>query len=165
MDRKELLVERLYKAREWTKNLITDIDAPRWFDMPFPGFGHAAWQIGHLAASQVILVHMRCFGMAFEDVLPAEWKSKLARGSTPVADAREYPPLAEIRAAFDRIFEDAVRRIRELPDGELDSPAGAEPHPMFATKAQAIGMAVMHETFHAGQIAMIRRWMGKAPLR
>lgn len=165
MHRKDFLIERLSRARAWTTSLIADIDEARWFDMPFPGFGHTAWQIGHLAASQVVLVHVRCRDMAFEDVLPAAWKVKLARGSTPVPDATQYPPLAEIRSRFDGIHQDVLRIIRELPEDSLDQPAGTEPHPMFTTREQAIGMAAMHESFHAGQIAMIRRWMGKAPLR
>ncbi len=165
MNRREFLIERLGKAREWTRNLLADIDATRWFEMPYAGFGHAAWQVGHLAASQVVLLHERCFGMAFEDVLPGEWKLKMARGSTPVPDANEYPPVVEIRAAFDRVHADAMRRIGEMSESDLDQPAGSDPHPLFVTREQAIGTALMHETFHAGQIALIRRWMGKAPLR
>ncbi len=165
MTRIELLIDRLQIARGWTRSLLADIEAERWFEMPAPGVGHVAWQIGHLAASQVVLIHVRCFDLAYTDVVPDLIRTTFGRGSTPVAGSAAYPPLAEIRALFDRIHDDAIDRIRGMKDSELDNQAGEEPHPLFKNKAGAIGTAALHETFHAGQIAMIRRIFGKAPLR
>jgi hypothetical protein len=49
-------------------------------------------------------------------------------------------------------------------DAELDE-ALAEPHPRFKTKLAAIEYSPHHEAVHAGQIALLRRLMGKQPLR
>ncbi|HUN82092.1 MAG TPA: DinB family protein [Phycisphaerae bacterium] len=163
MDTKQLLIERLETARRWTNGLLEDIETGTWFDAPGQGLGHCAWQIGHLAASQIVLLHMRCFGRQFADCAPAEYQGLFARGSTPVADAKAYPPLATIRDFFDHTQKDCLEMIRSMPESELDKPT--EPHPMFSTKAGAISMLNMHECFHAGQIALIRRLRGKAPLR
>ena len=165
MTRLELLIDRLQVARGWTQSLIADIEESRWFEMPGPGVGHPAWQIGHLAASQVALVHMRCFGKKFSDVVGESIIPTFGRGSTPVADKSKYPPPAEIRSMFDGIHEDAIGLISAMKDAELDEAVSGDPHPFFKTKGGAIGMTAMHETFHAGQIAMTRRIFGKAPLR
>lgn len=165
MTRLELLIDRLQTARKWTKSLLADIEEDRWFEMPATGVGHVAWQVGHLAASQIVLIHVRCFDMAYTDVAPDVIRTSFGRGSTPVASPAAYPPLAEIRSLFDRIHEDAIGRIGGMTDHELDERAGQEPHPLFSDKAGAIGTAALHETFHAGQLAMIRRIFGKAPLR
>lgn len=165
MDRISLLIDRLQIARNWTRNLLADIEESRWFEMPAPGVGHVAWQVGHLAASQIVLIQGRCFGRAFTDVAPDGVRTNFGRGSTPVDDRTKYPSTAEIRALFDRVHDDAIRLISGMKDAQLDEPAGADPHPMFTDKAGAIGTAALHETFHAGQIAMIRRIFGKAPLR
>lgn len=165
MTRLELLIDRLQIARNWTRNLLADIEESRWFEMPAPGVGHVAWQVGHLAASQIVLVHVRCFEMAYTDVAPDAIRTTFARGSTPVADRSKYPPIREIRSFFDNVHNDVIRRVSNMPDTELDRQAGADPHPMFKDKAGAIAMTALHETFHAGQIAMIRRIFGKAPLR
>lgn len=165
MNRLELLVDRLQIARQWTNSLLADIEESRWFDMPHPGVGHVAWQVGHLAASQIVLVHVRCFDMAYTDVAPDAIRTTFARGSTPVADKSKYPSIGEIRSLFASVQDDVIRRISSMPDSELDKQAGADPHPMLKDKAGAIAMVAMHETFHAGQIAMIRRIFGKAPLR
>lgn len=160
-----MLLDRVTTARKWTNDLITDVEEAKWFDMPAGGIGHVAWQLGHLAASQVALVHMRCFGKKFTDVAPDSFRKTFGRGSEPVADRTKYPPLGEIRSEFDRIQADVLKLVSGLPDAALDEPAGAEPHPMFTTRCGAVGMVALHETFHAGQIAVLRRLFGKAPLR
>ena len=165
MEAKDLLINRLEVARHWTASLLKDIEPSAWFDPPGPGLGHAAWQAGHLAASQIMLLHVRCLGKKFPDCAPAEYQKLFARGSTPVADAKAYPPLSTIRDFFDRTQKECLEMIRAMPVAELDKPAGAEPHPMFSDKAGAISTLTMHECFHAGQIALIRRLRGKAPLR
>jgi hypothetical protein len=58
-----------------------------------------------------------------------------------------------------------IEMVSGLTEAELDQPTAGEPHPLFSTRAGAIGTAVMHETFHGGQIALIRRLFGLAPLR
>ena len=165
METKDLLIERLEVSRRWTNGLLEDIDDKAWFDPPGPNLGHAAWQMGHLAASQVVLLHMRCFGKQFGDCAPADYQKLFARGSTPVADPKVYPPLPTIRTFFDRMQKECLEMIRTIPVSELDKDTFGDPHPMFTTKAGAISMLAMHECFHAGQIALIRRLRGKAPLR
>lgn len=161
----DLLIERLQTARKWTCNLLADIEEARWFDPPAPGAGHVAWQVGHLAASQVVLVHVRCFDRVYTDHLSATLRDAFGRGSKPVADRSAYPPISDIRAIFDRIHREAIDLVSGMSAAELDSATTGDPHPMFSTKGQAIGMAAMHESFHAGQIALIRRLAGKPPLR
>lgn len=165
MDTIGLLVERLQTARKWTTNLLEDVEEANWFDPPGRNLGHVAWQVGHLASSQIILIHMRCFDKKYDDCAPAEYAKLFGRGSVPVADSQAYPPIPQLREFFERMERECVEMISRMPASELDKPAGAEPHPMFTHKAGAIGMAAMHECFHAGQIALIRRLRGKAALR
>jgi hypothetical protein len=51
-----------------------------------------------------------------------------------------------------------------VDDSELDNPTDP-PHAVFKTKLGAIEFSPQHELVHAGQIAMLRRLMGKPPLR
>ncbi len=161
----DILIDRLQRARRWTIDLIDNFEESKWFDAPAPGVGHVAWQLGHLAASQVVLVHTRCFNLNYTDHLSASFRDTFGRGSKPVADRAAYPPLADIRGTFDRIHNETIELIKKINPAELDTPAYGDPHPMFTHKAGAIGMTAMHECFHAGQIALIRRLAGKDPLR
>ncbi len=165
MEMIEFLCDRLTVARSWTTSLLEDIDESTWFDMPAPGINHVAWQVGHLAASQVALIHVRCFAKDYDRCAPAGFREKFGKGSSPLADPSAYPSVADIRAAFDRIQTEAIDLIAAMSESDLNSPAGAEPHPLFSTKQGAIATTALHETFHAGQIALLRRLAGKPPLR
>jgi len=165
MQMRDYVVDRLEAARNWTDRLVADIGPDRWFEMPAAGVGHVAWQLGHLAVSQVALVHVRCFDKPVADCIDPDLVKTFGRGSTPVAQADAYPSAADIRALFDRTQREVIEMVRTMTDADLDAQAGTDPHPMFTTKAGAIGTAAIHEGFHAGQIAMMRRLWGKAPLR
>ena len=56
---------------------------------------------------------------------------------------------------------------QELPtfdDQDLDQPVD-QPYAAFATRYGALLFAGHHEMLHAGQIGLLRRLMGKAPVR
>lgn len=161
----ELLVNRLETARGWTCSLLEDIEASEWFHAPAPGLQHVAWQIGHLASSQVTLIHGRCFDKTPSDHIPARFRELFGKGSRPVADPSAYPAPTDIRRVFDRIHSEALELVKSISVDELERPASGDPHPMFITKGQCIAMVAMHESFHAGQIALTRRILGKPPLR
>lgn len=161
----DLLIERLIAARRWTTNLLADIEESRWFESPAPGIQHVAWQVGHLAASQAVLIHNRCLNIPMAEVVPESFTKQFGRGSKPVGDAAAYPTIADIRRMFDGVQADCLTRIRQMTPADLELPAFGDPHPMFVTRGEAVAMSVMHEAFHAGQIALTRRLCGKAALR
>ncbi|MFQ5428846.1 MAG: hypothetical protein ACE5E1_00940 [Phycisphaerae bacterium] len=121
MTKTELLVDRLQVARRWTKDLLADIDEGEWFNMPTAGVGHVAWQVGHLASSQVALIHVRCFGRDYEQCLPRRFREAFGRGSTPVAaamlrrssgSAGFRTPIWAGRPAMSRIPSSTQRKAR-----------------------------------------------------
>lgn len=161
----DLLINRLETSRGWTCGLLEDIAPSEWFFQPAPDIQHVAWQVGHLASSQVTLVHGRCFGKAPTDHIPARFKELFGKGSRPVADPSSYPAPTEIRRVFDSVHAETLEWVRSMSADELDRPTTGDPHPMFSTKGQCIAMVSMHESFHAGQIALTRRILGKSALR
>jgi hypothetical protein len=54
--------------------------------------------------------------------------------------------------------------LARLPGGVLDETVD-NPHPMFSTKLGALMFCPFHEMLHAGQIGLLRRLFGNAPLR
>ena len=55
-----------------------------------------------------------------------------------------------------------------MSDAKLSEPAYGKdgaPHPHYTRVAGAVGHASRHEAFHAGQIALLRRLLGKQFLR
>jgi hypothetical protein len=64
---------------------------------------------------------------------------------------------------FDRVHEQVLREVRGLDEGELDRPV-PHPHPFATTKLLALLWCSQHEMLHAGQIGLLRRHLGYAPL-
>ena len=98
--------------------------------------------------------------------MSSEFRKQFSKGSTPDPDPADNPPPAEIRRYFDRVHQQAMR---ELPTG-TDADAGQEPvdEPLrrcSTTKLGALFFCSLHEMMHAGQIGLLRRLLGKTPLR
>ncbi len=165
MSRLELIGEQIAKARAYSASLLEDLGPDDWFAMPGPGVTHLAWQVGHLAAAEYSLTMFRVRGPRDEDasLISPELRKLFGRGSRPEPDPGRYPAIEEIRQVFDRVHAEAIAELQQLPDAVLDEPT--EAHPMFTTKLGAVSFCPLHEMVHAGQIGLLRRLLGRGPLR
>ena len=166
MTKAELLAEQLDGSRQWTLKLLADFAGHEWTFQPRPGLQHALWLAGHLTVAAHLLVMVRCLGRS---VLDDDFAAHFAIGG-PVKSAAEhdYPPPELVRATMDRTHACVLEAIRSMSDAKLCEPAYGKdgaPHPHYATVAGAVGHASRHEAFHAGQIALLRRLLGKQFLR
>lgn len=162
-----LLAEQLQGTRDWTLKLIADLKGDDWFFQPALGLAHPLWLCGHLAVSQHTLVFVRCLN---QSILVESFSKHFAIGG-PVPSAREhsYPSIENVLATMADVHEQTCAAVRHMSDALLAEPAfaadGKSPHPHYADKRGAIAHCNRHEAFHAGQIAMIRRLLGKSFLR
>ncbi len=168
MTQQELLARQLDEARDWTLKLIADLDGDDWFFQPAPGMAHPLWLCGHLASAQSSLIHVRC--LKRQSVLDEAFQKHFGHG-VPVASAtaHDFPPAGEVRRWMDEVHEATLVAVRGVTDELLAEPCfgpdGKTPHPHYTDKAGAISHCSRHEAFHAGQIASIRRLLGKPFLR
>jgi uncharacterized damage-inducible protein DinB len=125
-----------------------------------------AWQVGHIAVAQYSLCLRRVRGRkkADESLISDAFIEAFKLSSKPEAEKEKNPPLDEIRQVFDAVHQQSVDELASRSEAELDEPL-ADPHPRFKTKFGAVEFSALHEMVHAGQIAMLRRLMGKSPLR
>ncbi|RUL88954.1 DinB family protein [Tautonia sociabilis] len=161
MSRLALLINQIGSSRRYTENLIATIDPADWYRMP-GGVSHICWQVGHLAMAEYRLAIQRIRGRREGDdaIIPEPVLGAFGRGSVPSADG---PAPEEIRAIFDRVHERTMAELAGLPESALDEPPEV-PHPLCATKGDALSWCSRHEMIHAGQIALLRRLLGGAPL-
>jgi hypothetical protein len=166
MTRLELVTGQIKAARKYTEILIDAMEPGDWFRQPSEGVTHLAWQVGHLAIAQYRLALQRVRGTRAGDgnLIPEEYLKLFGKGSVPVADAGKYPSPEEIRGVFDGVHRQVLRELAELPEEVLDEPTEGQ-HPMFHTKCGALEWSAEHEFLHAGQIGLLRRLFGSAPLR
>ena len=164
--RLQAALERMQFSRSFTQQFLGDLADEEWFWTP-PGMTtHIAWQTAHLASSQFGLCLLRVRGRIATDdgLIPETFFEKFRIGSTPQSGAENNPPLTEIRRVFDAVQAQSLLELGERTDADLDVPVD-KPHPVFTTLLGAVEWCSQHELVHAGQIALLRRLMGKAPKR
>ena len=166
MTRIEFAIEQLVFARNYTLQLLASTKLEDWFRQPPGGVSNIAWQVGHVATSQYRLVLERFRGAKPEDaaLIAPEFMKLFGKDSVPDPDPRKYPTAEEIRATFDRVYQQAMKELKTVDDAELDKPP-LMPHALFKTKLWALTWCIQHETLHTGQIGLLRRLLGYGPNR
>lgn len=164
--RLDVAVGQIEFARRYSTQLIDSIPPDDWFRVPDGAPTHVAWQVGHLAMAQYGLTMLRIRGKEPTD---AEWITndfirKFQKGSQPAADASFYPPAAEIRQVFDRVYAQALVELAGYSDADLEGTL-PEPYAVYGNKLGSILFCPMHEMLHAGQIGLLRRLLGHQPIR
>ena len=164
--RLETAINRIKFSRLYTKRFLEGLSDDEWFWCPSELTTHIGWQVGHLAVSQYNLCLRRVRGRttADESLVSDRFIDAFKLGSTPDPSPANNPGLSEIRRVFDAVQQQAVTELATRSDAELEVPV-EQPHPVFKTRLEAVEYAPQHELVHAGQIALLRRMMGKPPLR
>jgi uncharacterized damage-inducible protein DinB len=132
--------------------LLAGVDAAAAAAHPVPG-AHSIWEIVLHVAGWQDAIARRVAGTGPERIEPdADWPP-------PPADGGE----AEWRQALAALWaaEDALdRALAGLPAERLDAPVATSP---FDVRTTARG-AVEHALYHAGQVALLERAMGREPV-
>ncbi len=147
-----------------TMALITDLkDSP--LATPTPeGGNHALWILGHLTYGEGMLTRGIMLG---EDNPVAAWKELFDGGTEPVNDADHYPAFDELIAKFNEIRAGTMKFLDRLSDDDLDTPSKVCPpdfEDFFGTYGLCLTAAGLHCMHHRGQIADVRRALGRKPL-
>ena len=106
---------------------------------------------------------------ALRGILPPGWIVRaqmpldLDDESVPEPDPAKFPPVAEIRATFDRVHERVLSELPAFPDAELDTLI-SPPHRICKTRFDCVRWCPYHEMTHAGQIGLLRRLFGQKPM-
>ena len=159
-------VERIKSARRYTLALLDDVADEDWFRQPTEGVSHIAWQVGHLAMAEYALCLARRRGSEPDDkdIFSREFRRHFGKGSAPVADPAANPTPEKIRDVVAAVHARVLEELAEEDEEHLTEVLAA-PHEMFDTKLGALHFCADHEMLHAGQIGLLRRLIGKEPLR
>jgi uncharacterized damage-inducible protein DinB len=162
----DLAVRQIEAARAYTLTLLDGLDDAAWFQQPAEGVTHIAWQMGHLAMAEYGLCLFRIRGRQPEDteLMTGKFRKQFSKGSTPDPNSTNNPTPAEIRQVLDRVHQQALRELAARDDQSLSEPI-EEPYAVFNTKLGALLFCAHHEMLHAGQIGLLRRLIGKPPMR
>lgn len=165
--RLETAIRHIEFARTYMLSLLEGLSDDDWFWTPEAYPTHIAWQVGHLAMSEYGLTLFQQRGRDREvdsGLMSSGFRKKFMRGTTPQLDRETHPQPDEIMEVLARVHEQMRKEVVTYSEEELDEPLGP-PTAAYATRYGALLFAGDHEMIHAGQIGMLRRLMGKEPLR
>lgn len=159
-------VKQIEFARGYLNSLLEDLAEDDWFRQPPTGVSHIAWQVGHLAVAQYGLGLFRLRGRQPNDteLMPSAFRKKFGKGTMPAPGPNSNPTPAEIRGIFDDVYQQVLKELPGFTDSDLETRVDP-PHAVFDTKMGGLLFCSQHEMLHAGQIGLLRRLIGKQPLR
>ena len=162
METIQRLIVSLEGARNFTEGLLADFKTPeQWTHQLFPGANHPLWIVGHL--SYVDNSYLRRVGSPSAVRKPA-YSDLFAKGVKVSGNPGDYPPPEEVlEFARDRrkfLLEDIAGRS----EADLAQPLPEGFPPFLPDYGQLYAFLAWHEGMHAGQITVIRRSLGHAPM-
>lgn len=162
----ELARKQIEFARAYTKTLLADVEPDEWFKIPEGCVSHLAWQVGHLAMAQYGLCLFRIRGRQPIDteLMSSSFRKKYSKGTTPDPDPANNPAPEEICQVFEDVYEQTMQELPGYDETMLNEPVDM-PYAAYATKLGGLLFCSHHEMIHAGQIGLLRRLLGKSPIR
>lgn len=127
---------------------------------------HVAWQVGHLAMAEYGLCLFRQRGRAEIDtsLMTSSFRKAFSRGSVPEPDTTKNPAPEEIRGVFDKVHAQVLLEAPSFTAESLAEPVDM-PFAAYPTKLGSLLFCSHHEMIHAGQLGLLRRMLGKQPVR
>ena len=165
-ERLETAKAQISSAREYLMSNLDGLSDDDWFWMPETKESHIAWQVGHLCMAQYGLTLFRQRGRAEVDtkLMSGKFRKKFMKGTTPDPDRETHPQPAEILEVLNRVNDQMLVEIDSFDGPGLDEPMEM-PYSGYPTRYGSLLFAAQHEMLHAGQIGLLRRLMGKPPIR
>lgn len=129
-----------------------------WHLRPSPSGGNDAhWILGHVTQSRRMLA--RILGATIEN---APWEHGFGMNAKPDGSRSGYPDPAELVRDFTAGGERLEALLAELTDERADSPWKGRKMPDGSrTLGDVLHFLHFHETYHLGQIGLLRRIAGK----
>jgi DinB superfamily len=162
MEIRQTLIEISNDARAWlnawTKD-FTDAERNRASNdrtSPNP----LAWQLGHIASVEDDVVQLFSGGPA---IVSVPLRAICGTGSPIPTITTKFPSLAELRTLLERTHLALITLVENADEADLDRPPLVE-NRFFRTLGQSVYEAALHENYHVGQIASLRKAIGKARL-
>ena len=139
------------------RKLLDDITEDEAFVTIGSSPNHICWLTGHIVHTTTM--RLRC--MKIEPDTPTDWMKLFGRGHENPRDRSTFPPFVQLRDHLYKLYGLADSAAASCADEFLDSMI--EPIPGWNDRvANFLAFFLTHDFYHAGQIAMIRRELGRS---
>jgi hypothetical protein len=133
------------------ETLISDLTDSDLASPSTPDGKTAGWLLGHLCITGDFV--RRKSGAA--PLTPKEWGPKFTIGTKPSTVAADYPPMAELRTAFEKVYGDLVKIAPTISPEILSGPS---PFEQVSDRFPTLGAFLTwimtgHLGYHLGQLS------------
>ena len=134
---------------------LTDEQAAR---RPSGATNNAAFVAAHLTNSRFHLLNV--LGVPEKDPL-----APYLDGRQSLDDLARLPPLSEIQEAWTRAAHLLRDRLAALTPADLDAPSAARFPLSNGTMMATLTFLVQHDSYHLGQLSLLRKYCGLPAMR
>ena len=89
----------------------------------------------------------------------------LLEGVRGIDELDRLPPLDEVRSAWERVSAAVADRLAELTEEEVLRPSPGDYPVEDATVLGAVAFLLQHDSYHVGQLALLRKHFGLGAMR
>lgn len=135
------------------EKVVAGIPAEQWLRRPSDHSNHIAWIAGHMLWSRQTLM----------DRLGRKWEHpglEVFARSAKVEEAAAYLAPEALLAAWHAASAELEKTLENVTAEALAAPAPPGPPSQDGKMSGFIGVLAWHETYHLGQLAYLRRWLG-----
>ncbi|MFV0443707.1 MAG: DinB family protein [Planctomycetaceae bacterium] len=135
---------------------LTDADL---LHRPCPGANHINWQLGHLMLSEQRMMEMAKPGSM--PALPDGFEKRYGKETASSDNASEFDTKETLLQLHAKQRAATLALLDQMTDADFAGETGID----YAPTVQSLFlMQSMHWLMHAGQWAVVRRQLGRAPL-
>ncbi len=125
----------------------------QWLVRPGNDSNHLAWITGHVVVHRAMVARI----LGFQWTAP--WEKLFARGAKLVAPD-QYPKPDELQRSFQEVSGKLTSALPKVSEELLRKPVPKDQPSLDGTAGGSIALLCLHETYHVGQLAYVRKWLG-----
>lgn len=129
---------------------------------PTPGCNHLAWQIGHLIVSEHQMIEA-CFPGTMP-ALPTGFAEKYTKQTATSDEPSDFHTKEQLLEVYRAQRNATLAKLETLSNEAFDAAAPEAMQSYAPTIGAVFSMQGSHWLMHAGQWAVLRRQLGRAPL-
>lgn len=156
MDIKDYLKYMLDEGFPYIKQAIEDISDEESLEQGGLTINHIRWNAGHLLRSAGMMAEL----LGERHNIPEAWSQVFTWATELSKDTSVYPSMQEIRDKLSETYDLISEALVKIPVQELEIEKEISPE-WKATPAQALLFFFKHEFYHLGQIATLRKILGR----
>ncbi len=141
---------------------LSDLAEEDLMKRPSPGCNHFAWQLGHLISSETSLLESICPGKGTP--LPDGFAAQHSKEACGIDDPASFCTKQEYLDLLQKARTATLAALESMSDEDLDRPSPEPFRQHFPTVGQMFTLIATHPLMHAGQLAVLRRQLGKPVL-